>query len=189
MSAAERTGEITRLLGRIRAGEPAALGEMMPIVYDELRRVARRQRRRSGSRTLDTTALVHEAYVKLSEGATPEYRDRCHFFAVAATAMRQLLVDHARAKGARKRGGDWARLDLDQVALGVEEQVDLVLSIDGALQALGQLNERLVRVVECRFFAGMSEAETGAALGVTERTVRRDWVKARAWLHRELGVS
>lgn len=181
---------VTRLLRRAREGDEHAFGELMESVYDELRVIARRQlRSRRGGETIQTTALVHEAFLKLSSGAEAEFADRCHFFAVAATAMRQILVDHARRHASEKRGGGWRRIDLDDARLDVESQTELLIEIDDALSKLAALEPRQTRVVECRFFAGMTEPETAQALGVTERTVRRDWVKARAWLHVELGVD
>jgi RNA polymerase sigma factor (TIGR02999 family) len=190
MSEAGGKEDLTRLLGRVREGEEGALDELMPQVYQELRSIARRQLggQRNG-RTLNTTALVHEAFLKLAASQLPDWNDRCHFYAVAATAMRQIVVDHARRHGSKKRGGDWQRVDLQVENLKVEEQAELLMDLDRALTRLSQLNQRLTRVVECRFFAGMSEVETAAALGITDRTVRRDWIKARAYLHRELGST
>lgn len=190
MNDSPNPAEVTRLLHRMGEGDPLALDKLMPIVYDELRLIARRQLRHQVSgNTLNTTALVHEAFLKLSGAKDQDFKDRCHFYAVAATAMRQILVDHARKRASHKRGGGWKRVDLDSTQLRVDEQADLILEIDRALQKLSQLNERLTHLIECRFFAGMNEMETAAALGVTDRTVRRDWTKARAWLHRELGVA
>lgn len=181
--------DITRILGRVREGDDAALSELMPVVYDELRRIARIQlsRGRSGS-TIQTTVLVHEAFLKLAGSEKLNLQDRMHFYAVAATAMRQVLVDHARSRNAAKRGGDWERVDFESAVLDVEEQAELILEIDDALSKLSELNERLTRVVECRFFAGLSVEETATALDVTVRTVHRDWIKARAWLHTQLGM-
>lgn len=163
---------------------------LVPLVYDELRVIARRQLRRSRpGGTLDTSALVHEAFLKLSKGAQPDWNDRCHFFAVAASAMRQILVDYARGKSRLKRGGDRRRVTLDANVGAVYDEAETVLAIDRALTKLSELNPRLTRVVECRFFSGLTEAETAEALAVSDRTVRRDWTKARAWLHRELEAS
>jgi RNA polymerase sigma factor (TIGR02999 family) len=182
--------DVTRLLGRMRGGDEHAVDELMPVVYDELRVIARRQLRRNVAHpTLNTTALVHEAFLKLAGSVQPQWQDRCHFFAVAATAMRQILVDYARRRGARKRGGDWKQVDFEVAELDIDHQGELVLDIDDALRKLSDLSPRLTQVVECRFFAGMSFEETGVVLGVNEKTVRRDWTKARAWLHRELGVG
>jgi RNA polymerase sigma factor (TIGR02999 family) len=179
--------QITRLLEELRAGDAAALDRLMPVVYAELRQIAQRQlRRQSAGHTLNTTALVHEAYLKLLGHAGVRWVDRAHFFCVAARAMRQVLINHAQQQATAKRGGRWRRIPLDQAVLAVEEQADLLLALDEALTRLAALNERLSRVVECRFFGGMSEAEVATALGVTDRTVRRDWLKARLWLHTEL---
>ena len=139
--------------------------------------------------TIQTTVLVHEAFIKLAGSQNLQLEDRMHFYAVAATAMRQVLVDHARSRGAAKRGGDWERVDFESAVLDVEQQAELIVEIDDALSKLSQLNERLTKVVECRFFAGLSVEETATALDVTVRTVHRDWIKARAWLHTELGMT
>ena len=182
--------DVTSLLHRLQGGDPDALDALMPVVYDELRHIARRHLRgQATGHTLQTTALVHEAFLRLARGRESGWNDRVHFYAVAATAMRQVLVDHARRRGSGKRGGDRERVVLATGDLGVDSQADLVVEIDDALQKLSDLDPRLTRVVECRFFAGMNESETAAALGVTDRTVRRDWVKARAWLHRELDTG
>lgn len=159
----------------------------MPLVYAELREIARRQMRRDSGNTLQTTALVHEAFLKLSGGKPQEWNDRCHFLAVAATAMRQIVVDYARRRLSKKRGGGEKALTLDENRIAVHDQAELLIAIDEALDRLGELDPRLSRVVECRFFGGMTEKEMAALLSIDERTVRRDWVKARAWLHRELG--
>jgi RNA polymerase sigma factor (TIGR02999 family) len=173
-------GDVTRLLSAARDGNPAALDQLLPLVYEDLRRVARRQLGREyADRALDPTELVHEAFLKLgSVGA----RDRAHYLAIAARAMRQVLVDQARDRKAAKRGGGgWERTTLTDGAWVAEFDADGVLALDEALAAL---DPRQRQVVECRFFAGMEEQEIAAALGVSERTVHRDWVKARAWLYR-----
>jgi RNA polymerase sigma factor (TIGR02999 family) len=182
--------DITRILGRMGDGDHEAISELMPVVYDELRRIARIQLGKSArNSTIQTTVLVHEAFLKLAGSKNLQVADRMHFFAVAATVMRQVLVDHARSRGAAKRGGDWERVDFESAVLDVEAQADLIVEIDDALTKLSELNARLTRVVECRFFAGLSVEETAQALDVTARTVHRDWVKARAWLHTELGMA
>jgi RNA polymerase sigma factor (TIGR02999 family) len=178
--------EITRLLDQLGAGDEAALDRLLPLVYDELRKVAQRQlRRRGGHDTLNTTSLVHEAYMKLA-GRTVAWADRAHFFGVAALAMRQILINQAHKHATAKRGGRWRRLPLDETVLSVEEQADVLLALDEALTRLAALNARLSRVVEYRFFGGMTEEEVAKALGVSDRTVRRDWIKARLWLYAEL---
>ncbi|MGH7555756.1 MAG: ECF-type sigma factor, partial [Longimicrobiales bacterium] len=153
-------------------------------LYDELRRIARRELRRERVRsTLQPTGLVHEVYIKLAAGSGIQASDRPHFMAIAARAMRQVLVDHARRRRSNKRGGDWAITTLKDNAQIVELRTDELISLDRALEVL---DERQRQVVECRFFAGLQEDETAAALGVSVRTVRRDWLRARAWLYREL---
>jgi RNA polymerase sigma factor (TIGR02999 family) len=178
---------ITELLKRIGHGDRQAMDDLLPLVYEQLRRLARSQRRRSPShdQTLDTTALVHEAYLKLARGAGA-YEHRGHFFAVAATAMRQVLIDEARHHLRRKRGSGERPLDLDERQLSVTSQAEFLLALDEALGTLAECNPRLRQVVECRFFAGLTEEETAEALAVTSRTVRRDWAKAKAWLTVEL---
>lgn len=183
----ETEHQITRLLQQLRRGDRAALDRLLPLVYDELRRIAHRQRSYPREdRTLDTTALVHEAYLKLIEPAGLDSTDRAHFFAIAARAMRQVLIDRARKRGTLKRGGKWRRVPLDGAAIAVDEQADMLLALDDALGRLAALDERLSRIVECRFFGGMTEQETAQALAVSERTVRRGWLKARLWLYGEL---
>ena len=167
-----------------------AAESMFPLLYDELRRIAHRQLglERTGH-TLSTTALVHEAYVKLADQTRARFESRAHFLAVAAQAMRRILVEYARKVSTDKRGGKWRRLDLDRVEIPVEERAESLVALDGALERLAMLNPRLSQVVECRFFGGMTEEETAAALGVTDRTVRRDWVKAKGWLLTDLDPS
>ena len=167
--------------------DPAAAESLFPLLYEELRRIAHRQLavERAGH-TLCTTALVHEAYVKLAGQAEAQFASRAHFLAVAAQAMRRILVSHARKVRADKRGGHWQRLDLDQVDIPVDDRAEALVILDGALDRLAELNPRLSRVVECRFFGGMTEEETATALGITDRTVRRDWVKAKGWLLSDL---
>jgi RNA polymerase sigma factor (TIGR02999 family) len=175
--------DVTELLVALRRGDRAALDELLPLVYDALRRLARRQLgREAGPRTLDATGLVHEAYLKLAGGRV-DAADRAHFLAVAARAMRQVLVDHARRRHAVRRGGEWVAATLTEGLQGPEFDPAELLALNDALE---QLDPRQRQVVECRFFAGMEEQEIAAALGITERTVRRDWVKARAWLYQTL---
>jgi len=175
-------GEVTRLLQAANEGEGAALERLVPLVYDDLRRLAQRQLGREyGERTLNATALVHESYLKLGAIGLVA-RDRAHFLAIAARAMRQVLVDHARDRKAAKRGGGvWERTTLTDGAWAREFDPDGMLMLD---EALAELEPRQRQVVECRFFGGMEEQEIAAALGISERTVHRDWIKARAWLHR-----
>jgi len=169
-----------------RRGDSVAFSRAYEAAYDELKRLARGQLRRlRPGQTLTTTALVHEAFVKLAQGDV-EAQDRVHFLSLAARAMRQILVDYARQRGAKKRGGDRRPSSLDPDAIAVAALTGELLDIDEALTRLESLDERLARIVECRFFGGMTEEEVAEALGVTARTVRRDWQKARAFLYREL---
>jgi RNA polymerase sigma factor (TIGR02999 family) len=179
--------EITGLIIDARHGSHDALDRLFPLVYEELRRMAHRalKRERAGH-TLSTTALVHEAYLKLVDQDRASWNDRAHFLAVAATAVRRILVDYARRQKRLKRGGERRAVTLDDAMLVADERADTLLALDEALTGLGALNERLSRVVECRFFAGLTTEETAAALQVTTRTVERDWQKARAWLYLRL---
>lgn len=181
---------ITEILGRMEAGEPAAFDDLVPLVYDELRALARSVRRRSSpDASLETTALVHEAYLKLARASAARYDHRGHFYAVAAVAMRQLLVDAARAKLTEKRGAGAVQVELDESLAPLAAEAEKVLAIDAALERLDRFDPRLRRVVECRFYGGFTEEETAAALGVTSRTVRRDWIKARGLLQLELAAG
>jgi len=179
--------EITELLVRAREGDQTAFDRVFPLVYDELRRVAGYQLQgERGGHTLQPTALVNEAYMKLAGSPGADWRDRAHFVAIAARAMRQVLVDHARRRGAAKRGGDRQQTTLSGVPLGVDLNSEELLALDEALQRLDALDSRLRQVVEYKFFGGLTDKETAELLGVTPRTAQRDWVKARAWLYREL---
>jgi RNA polymerase sigma factor (TIGR02999 family) len=185
--AIDENGDVTRLLAAIAGGDQAAWDELFPLVYERLRAIAHRQLRgeREGH-TLATTDLVHEAYFSLVGIERMSWSDRVHFLAVAARAMRRVLINYARARGTQKRGGlrDQASVDLD--ALPANMQSDQILGLDEALRRLEQRNERYGRIVECRFFGGMSVEETATALSISPSTVKRDWMVARAWLHREL---
>jgi RNA polymerase sigma factor (TIGR02999 family) len=183
---------ITGVLARLRDGsDPGALDELFPLVYDELRLLARRQRRRAGhAETLNTTGLVHEVYLKLLGASRVDASGRAHFFALAARAMRQVLTSYARMRRTAKRGHGQAPLTLDTAsellaAAGPDHSGTLV-ALDEALTALAARSERQSQVVECRFYAGMSIPETALALGISEATVKRDWAVAQAWLYREL---
>lgn len=189
--------DLTGLLQAASAGDRAAFDHAFELLYTELTAMARSQRRRwVGNQTLDTSALVHEAYLKLMKPGSSGWQGSGHFLAVAARAMRHVLVNYAEARRAMKRGGDASPLSLD--ALGPFEAVDEganpvapeaaeeLLALHGALRRLEVLDQRQGRVVECRFFAGLSVPETAAALGVSVATVKRDWQLASAWLHREL---
>jgi RNA polymerase sigma factor (TIGR02999 family) len=167
--------------------ERDAWDRILPLVYDQLRRISSRHlRRQRDGHTLCTTALVHEAYLKLADHSDVPNASDAHFFRVASRAMRQVLVDHARRHRAEKRGGDWLRVPLDEAEVAGAARAETLLELDEALTRLAAMNERLARVVECRFFGGLTEEETAAALGITDRTVRRDWTKARLWLYGEM---
>jgi len=179
--------DITGLLIAWRAGDRSAVDRLFPLVYAELRRIAHRQLgRERPDHTLGTTTLAHEAYLKLVDQTRAQLTDRAHFFAVAARAMRRILVDYARRYRALKRGGAPARVSLSDAVLVAEERADTLVALDEALTRLAEVDERLSRVVECRFFGGLTEDETAEALAVTSRTVRRDWVKAKGWLYQAL---
>ncbi len=181
--------QVTELLVRWSDGDRAALDQLVPLVYDECRRIAARQlaRERAGH-TLDPTALVHELYLRLVDQRSASWANRAHFFAIAARLMRRILVDHARARGAHKRGGSAVLLSLG--AAGGEGASDDaaadVLAIDEALERLAAFDPEQVRIVELRFFAGLTVEETAAVLGRSPRTIKREWRVARAWLHQEL---
>jgi len=181
------SSEITRLLEGWQRGEKDAVDRLMPLVYADLRHLARREiYRRNHQATLNPTALVHEAYLRLESQQKNPWKNRGHFFAVAAQAMRQIIVDHARKRIALKRGGGAMELTLEGKQIAIEDQAEMLIAIDQALTKLSQLNERLTQVVECRFFAGLTANETAEALGVTRRTIQRDWLKAQALLKQEL---
>lgn len=181
------SNQVTELLVRWRAGDRAALDALIPLVYDELRRLARRylQRERS-DHTLQSTALVHEAYARLVGQNFPAWQNRAHFFGVAAQLMRQILVDHARSHRAAKRGGAACRVTLED-AVWQAKPVDVdVVALDDALKTLAKIDAQQGRVVELRFFAGLSIEDTSEVLGISPSTVIRDWNTARVWLYREL---
>jgi RNA polymerase sigma factor (TIGR02999 family) len=177
--------EITRALMAVRQGNPKAVGDLMPLVYDQLRAMAHRRAGPSRESHLDTTALVHEAYLKLFDQSRLEWNDRRHFFAVAAMAMRQIVVDEARRRLSHKRGGDRKHIELDS-QIPSEKQDTQIVALHEALSRLSEMDERLARIVELRFFAGLSVEEVAEALGISERTVNREWRTARALLSREL---
>jgi RNA polymerase sigma factor (TIGR02999 family) len=186
--------EITEALAALSRGAPEAMDRLMPLIYRELKRIAHRQlAAEPAGHTLSTTAVVHEAYLRLAEQSRAQWADRGQFFAVAARTMRRVLIDYARQHQAARRGGPRrSALTLeflehsDSPAISVPERADSLLALDEALEGLNRVDERLARVVECRFFAGLTEVETAEALGVSQRTVARDWQMARAWLHEAL---
>jgi RNA polymerase sigma factor (TIGR02999 family) len=178
---------ITDLLLDLREGSPDAMDRLFEAVYAELRRIASHQTRNERpGHTLGTTGLVHEAYLKLADQTRVEWQDRTHFYRVAARAMRRILIDYARRYRAQRRGGGLQRVSLGEEATAAERG-DTLLALDEALDRLASVNQRLSQVVECRYFGGLTEEETAEALGVTSRTVQRDWAKARGWLYLELG--
>jgi len=189
-----RDSGVALLLDGVRRGDKSAVGRLFELAYDKLREIARVQRRRQpDAETLNTTALVHEAFIKLFGNQSRDFNDRAHFMAVAATAMRQILIGHARRKSAAKRGDGQAPASFEDVerALVTEARLvsptaDALLALDEALERLRERSERQSRIVECRFFGGMSIEETAIALGISPATVKRDWSMAQAWLHREI---
>jgi len=181
-------GLVTRLLAEYREGDESASERLYALVYDDLRDMAHRQLRfRKPGETLNTTGLVHEAYLKMFDRSDGEWKDRAHFFAVTSKAMRQILVDYARRTSAEKRGGKAHRTDLNASLIrDTDEPID-VLDLDDALLQLQELQPRLSQIVECRFFGGLSIEETAIALGLSSRTVDRDWYKAKSFLYLALG--
>ena len=179
--------QVTDLLVRWRGGDKASLDALLPLVYAELRLIARHYLSHERSdHTLQSTALVHEAYVRLAKQQLPEWQNRAHFFAVAAQLMRQILVDHARSHRASKRGGDAYKLALDE-AEDKAQPLDIdIVALDDALKSLAELDQQQSRVVELKFFGGLSIEETAEVLRISPSTVKRDWLSARAWLYREL---
>lgn len=189
-----RQETVTRLLQDLRAGDQSALNDLLPVVYDELHQAAERQRRRwKGDETLNTTALVHEAYLKLVANPAGGWQGRSHFLAVAARAMRQILIDHAKGKRTAKRGGGQSPLPLHEIEAVIrgggdpsEARDEALVALDDSLRRLESLDPRQSRIVECRFFAGMTIQDTAEALGISPATVKRSWVMAQAWLYRDL---
>lgn len=180
-------GDVTRLLLAHRGGDREAFGQLVAMAHGELAKMARQQLRKAPSgRTLDTVALVNEAYMRLLDQGSVDWQNRAHFYAVMARAMRFVVVDHARRHSAEKRGGEMQAVTLDPERMGFDQQAEVVLAVHQALEQLESFNERLARIVECRYFAGMTDEEIGAALDVSTRTVQRDWPRAQAWLRRAL---
>ncbi len=184
------SNQVTELLVRWRGGDKAALDSLMPLVYTELRRIANHylQGERS-DHTLQSTALVHEAYMRLAQQDLPQWQNRAHFFAVAAQLMRQILVDHARGHRASKRGGNVYKLALEDAEHQAKVLDIDIVALDDALKTLASMDEQQSRVVELKFFGGLSVEDTAEVLGISASTVKRDWTTARAWLFRELNRS
>lgn len=178
---------ITELLKQWRNGDQMALDQLMPLVYDELHSLAQRAlNHQSGGQTLQTTALVNEAYLRLCNLPQVEWQDRAHFFAVAARIMRFLLVDHARAKASAKRGGGIQRVELDEAAVYTPERSADLLALDNALNRLAVVDEKKSRIVELRYFGGLTVEEVAEVLGIAAISVKREWAKAKLWLYHEL---
>lgn len=187
---------VTRLLDELRSGRREAYDELFPLVYEELRALAHRQRRKwRGNDTLNTTALVHEAYLKLVSQSTADWETEAHFLAAAGKAIRHILINYARDQQAKKRGGGLHRAQPSAVDLAADPLTDsgqtpeAIIALELALTRLAQHSERQSRIVECRFFGGMTIKQTAAALGISTATVERGWTMAQTWLHRELRAS
>jgi RNA polymerase sigma factor (TIGR02999 family) len=181
------SGELTRILKDVGAGRARASDELLPLVYEELLLIARqRLREERVNHTLNATALVHEAYLRLAGDDSACWESRAHFFGAAARAMRQVLIDYARRRGREKRVGGRRQLPLNVVDLAVEAPLEDVLAVDQAVERLAQQDRRLADIVQLRFYAGLSIEETASVLGISERTVRREWLLARAWLLKAL---
>lgn len=179
----KRGGEVTMLLSRVRGGDTIARDELMSLVYNELRRIAARQMSREHRQvTLQPTALVHEAWMRIAQARDIEWQSRAHFFAVAAQIMRRILVDAARERHALKRGAGTITVPLDDALLYAQDNADSFLALDDALRRLETFDGRKSKVVEMRFFGGLTEEEIGEVLGISVRTVKREWNFARAWL-------
>lgn len=179
--------EVTRILQALKEGKPEASEKLLPLVYDELRRLASGyMRRERPDHTLQATELVHEAYLRIIDQTQVDWKDRAHFFGIASRLMRQILVDHARARKAEKRGGGMTRLALDEAtSFANKTDVDLI-ALDDALKTLSTFDEQQCKVVEMRFFGGLTIEETSEALGISPSTVKREWDLAKAWLRREI---
>ena len=179
--------EVTVLLAALTRGDDGAASKLIPVVYDELRRLAGNYMRRERvDHTLQATALVHEAYLKLVEQRSVNWQSRAHFFGVAAQLMRRILIDHARGHSRQKRGGEQKKVSLDEMLVFSEQQADKLLAVDDSLNHLAKLDPRQAHVVELRFFGGLSVEEAAEVLGVSPKTVKRDWSVAKAWLYADL---
>jgi RNA polymerase sigma factor (TIGR02999 family) len=183
----EGPGEVTRLLGQLRAGKKDAAEELTPLIYQELHKLAAAcMRRERIGHTLQATALVNEAYMRLLGQDNVEWQNRSHFYGIAAQIMRRVLLDYARKHQAAKRGGP-AKVRIDEALLVTEQQLDVVLAVDESLKRLEQIDARQARVVELRFFAGLDVEQTASVIGISTATVKREWQFAKAWLQREMG--
>ena len=187
MSERNPQGEVTNLLAAWSSGDQSALNTLMPLVYNELHRIARRAwNQYPGSDTLQPTALINEAYLKLANADSATFQDRCHFFAVASKAMRQILVNHAKSRLSAKRGGGAVNVSIDDVQPAVHQEADEIVALHIALEALSSVDPRKSTLVEMRYFGGLSIEETAAAMGISIPTVNREWRLARSWLIREM---
>ena len=186
----EASGDVTRLLGQLRAGKQDAADQLVPLIYDELRRIAGAQMRRERpDHTLQTTAVVHEAYMRLAGEQEVPWQNRAHFFAIAAQTMRRVLLDYARQRHAGKRGGEGARkVEIDAELLMGDNRIEDIIALDEILERLSEMDPQQGRIVELRFFAGLNVEETAEVMGISARTVKREWRSAKAWLDRELGA-
>ncbi len=183
----DASSEITQLLLEWNRGASDAKERLLPFVYDEMKRQARAiMSRERADHTLQPTALVHEAFMRISGQASVEWQDRHHFYGIASRLMRQVLVDHARKRATGKRGGNFVHFSIEDIQVAVEERAAAILAIDDVLDQLSKIDERQAKIVEMRFFGGMTNAEIAEALGTSERTVGREWESARLWLYREL---
>jgi RNA polymerase sigma-70 factor, ECF subfamily len=179
--------DVTLLLSALTRGDEGAASKLIPVVYDELRRLAGSYMRRERvDHTLQATALVHEAYLKLVEQRSVDWQSRAHFFGVAAQLMRRILIDYARGHSRQKRGGDDQKVSLDEALIFSEQQADELLAVDDSLNQLAKIDPRQAKVVEMRFFGGLSIEEAAEVLGVSPKTVKRDWSVAKAWLYADL---
>ena len=179
--------EVTLLLSALTRGEDGAASKLVPVVYDELRRLAGSYMRRERvDHTLQATALVHEAYMRLVEQRSINWQNRAHFFGIAAQLMRRILIDHARGHTREKRGGEQTKVSLDEAFVFVEQRADELLAVDDSLNVLAKIDPRQARIVELRFFGGLSVEEAAEVLGVSPKTVKRDWSVAKAWLYADL---
>jgi RNA polymerase sigma factor (TIGR02999 family) len=179
--------DVTQLLSAIDSGDPKAASQLLPLVYEELRKLAAaRMAHEQANHTLQPTALVHEAWLRLTGGEQPSFDGRGHFFAAAAEAMRRILIENARSKGRLKRGGEWERVDLEHLDVAVTTDDDTLLAVHEALEKMAVIDPVGAKLIELRFFAGLSNVDAAKALGLAERTAKRTWAYARAWLHEEL---
>jgi RNA polymerase sigma factor (TIGR02999 family) len=179
--------DITRILDRAHQGDPKAAAELLPLVYEELRKIAAHKMAEEGAgHTLQPTALVHEAWLRLAGDANPQFEGRAHFFAAAAEAMRRILIESARRKARLKRGGHWERVNLEDIQLATESDPATLLTIDQALEKLAREHPEKAELVKLRFFVGLSLPEAARALNLSETTAKRHWAFARAWLYGEL---